>query len=102
MAALPAARCIGRRTDQSVGFELGEGAIDTGPVDAADLQSVHALGEAVAVARFLGQQEEDGGEQEVARGGDFEPRVPARLHAGGRGIVFDHGYPQVAPIGSFL
>ena len=60
----------------------------------ADLQRVHTFGEAVAVARFLGQQEQDGREQEVTRRSDLEPRVPALLHADCRAIVFDHAAPR--------
>ena len=49
----------GPRLDQAVALQLGEGAVHARAVDAAEAQLLETLGQVVAVARLLGQQEQE-------------------------------------------
>ena len=65
----------GPRLDQAVPLELGKCTIDARAVDATEAQVFQPLGEVVAVAGLLGQQEQERGQEEAAGRGELEARV---------------------------
>jgi hypothetical protein len=77
-SALRRRRLLWRRPHQPISLELGKGAVDARTIDASELQRPHSLGESIAVAWLLGEQEQDRRQQEVARRGHLEPSVRRR------------------------
>ncbi len=59
--------------DQAIAFELGQRPVHRGPLDLAEAQILQFLDQAVAIARFLGDQEQQRREQKMARRGELEP-----------------------------
>ena len=64
---------VGPRLDQGVVLELAESPIDDGAVDVAEVQVLEILDQSVAIARFLGEQQQDRGQDEVAWWDELEP-----------------------------